>query len=87
MSEEQRLLETKNRLDIALNRLETAVAARVQAGDQAGTDTNTNDAELARLTVDLATARARHDDLRSQTDTAADRLDGTIGRLKSILEN
>lgn len=83
MSEEQRLLETKTQLDAALNRLEVAVAARLQSGNQASAD----DAEMQRLTSELAAAKARHDGLRIQADTVSARLDGTINRLKSILEN
>lgn len=72
------------RIDDALNRLEKAVAARLQApggnGDDGGED-------VRKLTAELAASNARNQSLEERTATVSQRLDQTVQRLKTILED
>ncbi len=73
-----RLGQARQRLERALDRLDSALAERAAHPPPPPVDTAT-EAELHRL-------RDENDRLRETTHTVARRLESTIGRLKSVLE-
>lgn len=73
-----RLDDAKDRLEQAVNRLELAITDS-QARNAVGSDES-------RLASDLAAAKRDFQKLSSATDQVSDRLDNTIGRLKTMLE-
>lgn len=73
-----RLEQARKRLDVAIERLESAIGAQAAA-----TAANGGDAELA---VALEKARADYAALKDVTATVRARLDGTIERLENVIE-
>ena len=87
MSDEKQLREAREKLDAALGRLEQAVAARPrQTGPQTGEGGSAQSADVARLTAELAALQSRSQSLVGRNEVVSQRLDGTIDRLKAILE-
>jgi len=66
--------DPQTRLDAALDRLERALDRKPAAG-----------ADVAALERALATAKADYVDLKSRSDTVAERLDETVARLRRLL--
>ena len=88
--------EASARLDVALARLESAVARRLD-GDADRSTAVAGAAALAaeveklcgerdRMAEALAALEARHAKLRETSDTVSDRLDGTIERIQEIVD-
>ena len=71
-----RLAAALEQLDGAIDRLETAMARRVE-GERA---------ERARLEGELRGLRSHHSSLQTEARTVSSRLDAAIGRLKSLIE-
>ncbi|MGE4221097.1 MAG: hypothetical protein AB7G39_16750 [Alphaproteobacteria bacterium] len=74
-----RLEAAQQRLEAAVARLDAAVARRLD-GMQAE-----NESELARLREALQAVAAERDDLDRSARHVAERLDGTIRRLQTLL--
>lgn len=70
-----RLQDARQRLENALTRLEKAGAAPRRAG-----------ADTEQLIHELATARQRCNMLDGRTREVSQRLDGAIGRIRTLLE-
>ncbi|MCP5432171.1 MAG: DUF4164 family protein [Alphaproteobacteria bacterium] len=80
--------EAMERFSQALDRLETSLARRV-AGQRADSDLERELKALredrARLQRELDAARSEYGRLEKVTDEVSERLDGTIGELRSVL--
>lgn len=83
-----------SKLDEAEQRLQRAVAGLEEAAkvvaSSAEASVNSSDAPAApdpQITADLASAQARNAKLEDVNANVAQRLDGTIARLKTILED
>ena len=88
----------KQRLEQAVNRLETAVGS-ISGGD--GGKVAALEKDRARLQAELAALQTRHDELTQRftesqdaqaslekvIDKVSERLDTTIGRLKAVLDS
>ena len=74
-----------SKLDEAERRLQRAVTALEQAA--CAKSDNGGDASSAAVKEELANARSRAAELEALNATVANRLDGAILRVKTILEN
>ncbi len=81
----------KERLEAALDRIETAVEAVEQRREMAGESgefeaRRAAEADKARLQGELETLKGEHAEFREITDTVSQRLDAAIGELRAVLE-
>jgi hypothetical protein len=87
MSEPLTRLETaERRLDDALTRFETALAAAAGKSSVPGLDTGLLKAECDKLSSALKDARVKNDELKAISRDAAHRLDEAIAQIDLLLE-
>lgn len=74
-----------SRLEDARRRFESAVS-RLDEASQRQKDADGAEGELSEVSQELAEARAAQEGLERTTTTVASRLDGTIDRLRRMLD-